>query len=298
MPKLYSISEVKRILNKHGLKANKNLGQNFLVDANILNKIVSTAGILKDDIVVEIGPGLGVLTCALAKRARRVISVEVDNKMISVLKENISSYKNVEIVHADALKTNFDALVKEKVFLNDKEVFSYKLVANLPYYITSPIVMHMLTNKFNLNTMVVMVQLEVAKRIVANSGNKDYGILSIAVQYYAEPKIVFKVPKTVFFPQPDVDSAVLKLSIKENPAVNAPNENLFFEVVRAAFANRRKKILNSLLYGMNLSKELIRKALEGAEINETQRGEDLSIIDFARLTSCILEVLQKNESNH
>ncbi|MCL0032918.1 16S rRNA (adenine(1518)-N(6)/adenine(1519)-N(6))-dimethyltransferase RsmA [Peptococcaceae bacterium] len=292
MPKLYSISEVKKILNKHNLKANKSLGQNFLVDANIVHKIVDAADILNDDIVVEIGPGLGVLTCALAEKAKKVIAVEIDSKIIPVLKENVEPYENIEIVHADALKINFDALVKEKAF-DDKEAFSYKLVANLPYYITSPVVMHMLTNKFNLNTMVIMVQLEVAKRIVAAPGSKDYGILSIAVQYYAEPKIVFKVPKTVFFPKPDVDSAVLELSIRKNPAVDVADESLFFKVIRAAFANRRKKILNSLLCGINLPKELIKKVLGEAGIDETQRGEDLSLDDFAKLADYVLRALSK-----
>ncbi len=284
MKGLCSPAKVTEILKRHQFRTNKKFGQNFLVDANIINKIVMAADISDDDLVVEIGPGIGVLTAALAKKARQVIAVEIDNKLIPILKETLAAYDNIEIVLADAMEVNFDRLIYNKT--NEGLGSSYKLVANLPYYITTPLIMHLLNNKFNIDSMVIMVQKEVALRMVANPNNKDYGALTVAVQYYTEPQILFKVPRTVFYPQPEVDSAVVRLKRRKTPAVKVADEKLFFQIVRAAFGQRRKTLLNALTGSkIELTKEEWLAILNKANIDPKRRGETLTLEEFALIAN-------------
>ena len=292
---LSSPAKVKEILNEYNFRIRKSLGQNFLIDANIITKIVQTAEIAGEDLVVEIGPGLGVLTTALAEKAQKVIAVEIDKKLMPVLKKNLADYNNTEVVQADALEVDFDLLVQSKTNgAFGAGAKSYKLVANLPYYITSPLIMHMLTNEFSLNTIVVMVQREVAQRMTANPGSKDYGVLSVAVQYYARAELAFKVPNTVFYPQPEVDSAVVKFTVRKQPAVYTKDEKLFFKVVRAAFAYRRKTLLNALSgSGFNITKNRWTTLLQEAGIEPGRRGETLSLEEFALLTNCLVQTISE-----
>lgn len=284
MKGLCSPAKVTEILKRHQFRTNKKFGQNFLVDANIIDKIVMAADISDDDLVVEIGPGIGVLTAALAKKARQVIAVEIDNKLIPILKETLAAYDNIEIVLADAMEVNFDRLIYNKT--NEGLGSSYKLVANLPYYITTPLIMHLLNNKFNIDSMVIMVQKEVSLRMVANPNNKDYGALTVAVQYYTEPQILFKVPRTVFYPQPEVDSAVVRLKRRKTPAVKVADEKLFFQIVRAAFGQRRKTLLNALTGSkIELTKEEWLAILNKANIDPKRRGETLTLEEFALIAN-------------
>ncbi len=287
MGELTSPKKVREILSRYHFKTRKSLGQNFLVDNNIISKIVSAAEITDQDLVVEIGPGLGVLTSALAQRAQKVVALELDNKLIPILEETLASHKNIEVVPADAMEVNFDQLVHEKTrgsFGGGAK--GYKVVANLPYYITTPLIMHMLTNNFNINSMVLMMQREVARRLAAAPGNKDYGSLTVAVQYYTEASLAFGVPRTVFYPQPEVDSAVVKLTKRKSPAVEVVDQELFFKVVRAAFGKRRKTILNALSSSnIGATKEQVDLLLGQSGIDPKRRGETLTLEEFALLSN-------------
>ncbi|MBM7855180.1 16S rRNA (adenine1518-N6/adenine1519-N6)-dimethyltransferase [Desulfohalotomaculum tongense] len=287
MGELSSPAKVKEILSRYHFRTKKTLGQNFLIDGNIIEKIVQTAGVSDNDMVVEIGPGIGVLTSTLAQKAQRVLAVEIDKKLQPILEETLAPYDNVDVVFADAMETNFDRLVYNKSSGRfGAGADSYKLVANLPYYITTPLIMHMLTNKFNLNTLVIMVQKEVGMRMAASPGSKDYGALTVAVQYYTDAEIAFKVPKTVFYPRPEVDSVVVKLRTRRTPPVQVKDENLLFQVVRAAFGKRRKTLLNALAgSGIDLNKKQWTDLLKGLEIDPKRRGETLSMKEFASIAN-------------
>lgn len=270
------------ILKKYGFSFKKSLGQNFLIDPNILRNIVGHADLTKDSAAIEVGPGIGALTEHLARQAGKVMSFEIDQRLLPVLEDTLSPYDNVKIVHSDVLKADVKQLI-------DTELAGYEdimVVANLPYYVTTPILMKLLTDGLPLRGFVVMMQKEVADRISAKPGTKAYGSLSIAVQYYCTAEVAMIVPKTVFMPQPNVDSAVLKLIRHDNPPVTVKDENFFFEVTRAAFAQRRKTILNNLqsqLPNGKANKENILAALAAANVEPTRRGETLSIEEFGRL---------------
>lgn len=286
MVELSSVSQLRQVLNKYSFYFRKRWGQNFLVDSNIIRKIINAANISPDDIIIEIGPGAGILTYLLAKNAKKVIAIEVDKRLSPVLNENLDGLNNVELIFEDALKVDFDHLASwQKEDCTD--TMSYKLVANLPYNITTPILMHLLQNSFHFSSLVVMVQREVAARLAAAPGSKDYGALSIAVQYYTIPKILFQVPHNVFFPAPGVDSTVVRLTRRDRPAVEIPKEDLFFRLVRGAFNQRRKTILNALS-GSLLVPEFSRQAweliLKNARIDPNRRGETLTLEEFAVLT--------------
>ncbi len=279
MERLISPRVTKEIISKYGFKFSKSLGQNFLIDENILFKIIDGADITEDDVVLEIGPGIGTLTQGLAEKASKVVAVEIDKKLIPILKQTLSPYTNVEIINNDVLKLDLLKLVKEKS--PNKPV---KVIANLPYYVTTPIVMKFLEEKIPLENMVVMIQKEVADRMQAKPGTKDYGALSVAVQYYSEPKIITKVPRTVFMPQPNVESTVIKLEILKEPRVKVPNEQLMFNIVKAAFGKRRKTLLNALTSStLGLDKDTVRNILKESGIKEERRGETLSIEEYAIL---------------
>jgi 16S rRNA (adenine1518-N6/adenine1519-N6)-dimethyltransferase len=281
---------VRGLLRRYNIACRKSLGQNFLVDANIINKILQESALTRDDLVLEIGPGLGALTGEAAQKAGRVVAVEIDRGLLPVLAETLAGAGNVEVIEGDALKTDFDRLAAEQtggVFGRDAK--PYKLLGNLPYYITSPLLMHLLLNRFNFSQAIVMVQLEVAERLDAVPGNKQYGSLSVAVQYFTETKLLFKVPRTVFFPTPEVDSAVLRLTRRSRPAVEVEDEKTFFKVVRAAFGQRRKTLLNSLVgAGLGPDKGAWQKILATCGLAPSRRGETLTLAEFAALTKAYL----------
>ncbi|AOF48223.1 16S rRNA methyltransferase [Tetragenococcus halophilus] len=277
-------SKTKEILVRHGFTLKKSLGQNFLTDPNILHKIVAAAEITKNNNVIEVGPGIGALTEHLAQKANQVLAFEIDQRLIPVLADTLQAFENVTIVNQDVLQTD---LVKttEKVFTKDLPV---KVVANLPYYITTPIMMHFLESDLAVHQMIVMLQKEVAERINAKPGTKDYGSLTIAVQYYMATEISLIVPKTVFVPQPKVDSALLKLTRRKQPKVQVTNEKAFFKLTKAAFQLRRKTLWNNLqhAYGKEtVTKTRLKKSLAEAEIDPSRRGETLSLEEFARLSN-------------
>lgn len=277
------------ILKKYGFSFKKSLGQNFLIDPNILRNIVGHADLTKDSAAIEVGPGIGALTEHLARQAGKVVSFEIDQRLLPVLEDTLSPYDNVEIIHSDILKAN----VKEVI---DTQLAGYEdimVVANLPYYVTTPILMKLLMEGLPLRGMVVMMQKEVADRISAKPGTKAYGSLSIAVQYYMQAEIAMIVPKTVFMPQPNVDSAVLRLIRHDAPPVHVKDEDFFFTVTKAAFAQRRKTLLNNLqsqLPNGKARKEEILVALEEAGIEPTRRGETLSIEEFGKLSDHLLPI--------
>ncbi|MDR7857597.1 16S rRNA (adenine(1518)-N(6)/adenine(1519)-N(6))-dimethyltransferase RsmA [Tissierella sp.] len=279
--RLYSPSRVKEVLERHGFKFSKSLGQNFLIDGNIVRKIVSEGNITSNDYVLEIGPGMGTLTEELALRAKKVVAVELDNTLLPVLDETLGKYHNVEIVHGDILKIDIGKLIEEK--LDNGPV---KVVANLPYYVTTPIIAKLIEDNLNLESIIVMVQKEVAERMASGPGGKEYGSLSIFVNFYSNPEIVVKVPKTVFMPQPKIDSAVIKLTLKkELPEID---RDKFFKVVKAAFSKRRKTIINALSsYGFNIEKEIIKDALEVSNIRLEERAENLSVEDFIKISKSL-----------
>ncbi|MEE0451550.1 16S rRNA (adenine(1518)-N(6)/adenine(1519)-N(6))-dimethyltransferase RsmA [Peptacetobacter sp.] len=282
MDRLSSHRATKDIVDKHGFKFSKSLGQNFLIDDNVIDKIIDGARVKEGDKVIEVGPGIGTLTREMAKRAEKVVAVEIDKNLIPILKETLSDFDNTEVVNEDILKVDINKLVDEK--LSGGPV---KLIANLPYYITTPIVMKFLEEDIPVTDIVVMVQKEVADRMNAVPSTKDYGALSVAVQYYCDTEIVAKAPRHMFIPQPKVDSTVIGLHIREEKKYKADNEQLFFKTVKAAFGQRRKTLLNSLSSMGVLDKAKIKEVLAEAGIDEKRRGETLSIEEFANLSNII-----------
>lgn len=287
--------DTRSILKKYGIRPTKSLGQNFLTDEGILKRIAATAELTGDDLVLEIGPGLGSLTAQLAESAGRVLAVEIDRHLIPALNEILKNYSNIHIIHADILR--IDAEAELKPYLKDENGRDRKLkiVANLPYYITTPVIMKLLESGLKAKTMVFMVQKEVADRMRADPGGKDYGSLSVAVQYYSKPSVVFEVPPHSFIPQPDVYSSVIKLDIYDKAPVDLKDRELFFRLVKAAFGQRRKTLANALNNArfFGLDKEEIKRVLSAADIGENQRGETLSIEQFARLSNLICSSREK-----
>ncbi|MFM1546089.1 16S rRNA (adenine(1518)-N(6)/adenine(1519)-N(6))-dimethyltransferase RsmA [Streptococcus mutans] len=277
------------ILERHGFTFKKSFGQNFLTDTNILQKIVDTAEIDKTVNVIEIGPGIGALTEFLAENAAEVMAFEIDDRLVPILADTLRDFDNIKVVNEDILKSDLQTRIKE--FANPD--LPIKVVANLPYYITTPILMHLIESKIPFAEFVVMMQKEVADRISAQPNTKAYGSLSIAVQYYMTAKIAFIVPHTVFVPAPNVDSAILKMTRREQPLVQVQDEDFFFRVGKAAFVHRRKTLWNNLTSHFGKSEEVkvkLEQALEAADIKPSIRGEALTITDFARLADALREV--------
>lgn len=277
------------IIKKHGLKLTKSLGQNFLNDDSIVTKIVDVADIDNKTLALEIGPGIGSMTRELAVRAAGVVAIEIDKHLIPALNDNLSSYSNISIINQDVMKADIDAILceyKEK-YIADK----VKVVANLPYYITTPIIMRFLEEIKGIDTLVFMVQKEVAQRMVSKPGTKDYGALSVAVQFYSDPKIIFEVPPHCFIPQPEVTSTIIKLEILSKPPVVVADKGLYFKLVKAAFGQRRKTLMNALANSgfFNRNKEEIRQLLESMGLKENIRGEVLSIQQFGELSNLLAE---------
>ena len=274
------------ILQKYNFNFQKKFGQNFLIDTNILEKIIDSAEITKDDCVLEIGPGIGTMTQYLAERAGEVVAVEIDKNLIPILSDTLSSYDNVTIINEDILKVDINALCQEKN--GGKPI---KVVANLPYYITTPIIMGLFESHVPLKSITVMVQKEVADRMQVGPGTKDYGALSLAVQFYAKPEVVCQVPPTCFIPKPGVGSAVIRLTRYGETHVQVKDENKMFALIRAAFNQRRKTLMNALgnASGINVSKDAVAQAIEAMNLSPTIRGEALTLEQFAQLSDLLFK---------
>lgn len=272
------------VLQKYDFNFQKKFGQNFLIDTSVLDRIIDAACIGKDDLVLEIGPGIGTMTQYLCEHARKVVAVEIDKNLIPILEDTLSEYENVSVINEDILKVDINKLVQEKN--NGRPI---KVVANLPYYITTPIIMGLFESKVPLSSITIMVQKEVADRMQAGPGTKDYGALSLAVQYFAKPQIVANVPPNCFMPRPKVGSAVIRLTRFEQPPVEVQDEEMLFRIIRASFNQRRKILTNSLVNGgIPVSKEELLDCLEQMELSPTIRGEALTLEQFACLTDYIV----------
>ncbi|MGF7185230.1 16S rRNA (adenine1518-N6/adenine1519-N6)-dimethyltransferase [Desulfitispora alkaliphila] len=273
------------IIDKYKLKMSKSLGQNFLIDDNVRQKIVDAGELSPEKVVVEIGPGIGVLTQAIAEQVEKVIAVELDKRLVPVLAETLGEYSNVEVINNDVLKVNLEELVLERA-----NTQKFTVISNLPYYITTPIIMGLLEKNYPIEIMVFMMQKEVADRIVAKPGTKAYGSLSVAVQYYTETELVTKVPQNVFIPKPDVESAVVKFVRRPKPPISLASEEVFFKVLKAGFAQRRKTLYNTLKGNLNIEGEDLLNALEQAGIDSKRRAETLSMDEFAALANEINKI--------
>jgi 16S rRNA (adenine1518-N6/adenine1519-N6)-dimethyltransferase len=276
----------KEIIAKYGFSFKKSLGQNFLIDRNVLNNIVAAAGLDETKGALEIGPGIGALTGRLAETAGRVTAVEIDQRLIPILNDIFADEKHVSVIHGDVLKLDLAELFRKQF----DGLSGVSVVANLPYYVTTPILMKLLEERLPLENIVVMIQKEVAQRMAAKPGGKEYGSLSVAVQYYCVPELVCTVPHTVFIPQPNVDSAVIKLALRDKPAVDVPDEDFFFRVVQASFAQRRKTLANNLTAFVGKeNREALNGLLTGIGIDPVRRGETLSLEEFGRLSEALLD---------
>ena len=275
-----------QVLQKYGFNFQKKFGQNFLIDANILENIIEAAEVTKEDCVLEIGPGIGTMTQYLAEHAREVIAVEIDKNLIPILGDTLSAYDNVTVINEDNLKVDIKKIVQER-----NAGKPIKVVANLPYYITTPIIMGLFESHVPLDSITIMVQKEVADRMQVGPGTKDYGALSLAVQYYAKPKVMLTVPASCFMPRPNVDSAVIKLTRYQDLPVKAQDEKFMFDVIRASFNQRRKTLVNGLTNatGLKVTKMSVLSALERMQLPETIRGEALTLEQFAQLADILLE---------
>ena len=274
------------VIQKYQFAFQKRFGQNFLIDAHVLEKIVSAAGITKDDCVLEIGPGIGTMTQYLAESAGQVIAVEIDTNLLPILADTLKDYSNVKVINQDILKVDINELVKE--YNNGRPI---KVVANLPYYITTPIIMGLFESNVPIDNITVMVQKEVADRMQVGPGSKDYGALSLAVQYYASPYIVSNVPPNCFIPRPNVGSAVIRLTRYQEPPVQVKDPKLMFKLIRASFNQRRKTLQNGLNNSpeISFSKEEITKAIESLGVSPSVRGEALSLEQFAQLANYFVQ---------
>ncbi len=284
MKNLSDINVIKSVMARHGVTFNKGLGQNFLVDPEVCPAMAEAAGLNENTCAIEIGPGVGVLTAELAKRAGKVLSFEVDDRLLPVLKETLADFTNVEIINQDVMKADLKGIIEEKCAGMDVVV-----CANLPYYITSPIIMLLLESRLPLKSITVMVQKEAADRLCAEVGSRDGGAVTVAVNYYAESEKLFFVPRDSFLPPPKVNSEVIRLTVRENPPVNVKNEADFFKTVKAAFSQRRKTAENSISSGTGIKKDVIAQALAEAGLEKTVRAEKLTMEDFANLAQLIFE---------
>lgn len=273
-------NEVSRLLSEQGFSFKKSLGQNFIIDGTVCPRMADAA-CDGDTGVLEVGPGAGVLTASLAERAKKVVAVELDERLRAVLNKTLAEYNNVEVVFGDIMKTDVETLIKER-FSDCKRVC---VCANLPYYITSPVIMHLLESRLPIDDIVVMVQKEAAQRLCARIGTRDAGAVTVAVQYYADAELLFEIPRDSFLPPPKVDSAVIRLSLRENPPVAVSDEAHFFRFVKACFAQRRKTLLNTVSSTMGIPKDKLSSTLEGLGINPTVRGETLTIEQMAEISN-------------
>jgi len=277
MNNLSSKTHVINLLLKHNLKPKKRYGQNFLVDNFVIQKIITQAQITKNDLIIEIGPGLGVLTQELAKKAKNVCAIEIDTNFLSILSQNLADFKNIEIINADILKTDIRTILSRYTYTNAMAI------SNLPYYITTPIIFHILENNLPMSQLIFMIQKEVANRILAKPGTKDYGLLTLSLAYYAKAELIANVPANSFLPRPDVSSAVIKLTLNQNLTKSPKEKKAFFTITKAAFANRRKTLLNCLAFGLNISKQSSEELILSSGFSPTVRGEALCLEDFKKI---------------
>ena len=286
MEKLSNPQRTIEVIKKYEFCFQKKFGQNFLIDGHVLDKIIDGAGVTKDDMVLEIGPGIGTMTQYLAEAAGKVVAVEIDRNLLPILQETLADSGNVKVIHADVLSLDLEKLVQE-----ENGGRPIKVVANLPYYITTPIIMALFEQHVPLANVTVMVQKEVAARMKSGPGSKDYGALSLAVQYYAEPYIVANVPCNCFMPRPNVDSAVIRLTRYEEPPVQVKDEKMLFKIIRASFNQRRKTLQNGLNNSseLNFTKDQIAAAIAEAGFSPSVRGEALTLEQFAKLTDILLK---------
>lgn len=282
MRNLSDINVIKSVMGKHGVTFNKGLGQNFLVDPAVCPAMAEAAGLNENTCAIEIGPGVGVLTAELAKRAGRVLSFEVDNRLLPVLAETLSDFNNVEIINEDVMKADLPKIIEEKC-----KGMEISVVANLPYYITSPIIMLLLESKLPIKNITVMVQKEAADRLCAEVGSRDGGAVTVAVSYYSESEKLFFVPRDSFLPPPKVNSEVIQLTVRKEPPVKVENEEFFFKLVKAAFSQRRKTAENSISAGLGINKSIVAEALENAGLERTVRAEKLTMEDFEALSKLL-----------
>ncbi|MEG2199021.1 MAG: 16S rRNA (adenine(1518)-N(6)/adenine(1519)-N(6))-dimethyltransferase RsmA [Anaerovorax sp.] len=282
---LYAPSTIKAIRDKHGFKLSKSLGQNFLTDKNIIDKIIDGSHIGSGDLVIEIGPGMGVLTHAAALEAGKVIAIELDRNLIPILADTLKEHDNIEIINQDILKTDLKELLKQNTEIKGQKRDGVKIIGNLPYYITTPIIMKILEDGVPADSITIMLQKEVAERIKAGPGSKTYGAISVAVQYYCEVAHVANVPREVFFPPPKVDSMVIRLDIRKEKAISLLDEPTFFSVIKFGFGQRRKTLLNSLTGVCGFSKEQVDQALRKVNVDPIRRAETLSMEEFAAVAN-------------
>lgn len=284
MSKIYE--ETKFLMKKYGITTNKKLGQNFLIDDNVIKQIVESSYLTSEDLVIEIGPGLGTLTKELLEKAGKVICIELDNRMISILKDRFFMYKNFEIINEDVLKVDLERLIKENK--ENGQIKNIKIVANLPYYITTPIIMKLLEEKLDIESITVMIQKEVADRLAEIPGGKNGGAITYTVYYYAKVEEILTVPNYSFIPKPEVESEVIKLTLRKEPVIEVKDEKKFFELIKVSFMQRRKTFLNAISNStLNISKEKIEQILKDLNIDTRVRGEALTIEQFAEIAKRI-----------
>lgn len=290
--KLYAPSTIRSIKDKYGFKLSKSLGQNFLTDKHIIDKIIEDSFIGEQDLVIEIGPGIGVLTHEAAEAAGKVIAVEIDKNLIPILQETLKEHDNVEIINRDILKTDLNEVIDANSLINGKERTGVKIIGNLPYYITTPIIMKILEDGVRADSITIMMQKEVADRIKAEAGTKAYGALSVAVQYYCTVTHVVNAPKEVFVPNPKVDSTVIRLDIRKEKPVTLKDEKLFFQCIKAGFGQRRKTMSNSLTGVNGMSKADVGEVLNLIGIDPGRRAETMNIEEFAMLANAVYEKMK------
>lgn len=284
--KLYSPSTIKIIMEKYGFNFSKKLGQNFLIDKNTIENICIKSDIDEKDGIIEIGPGIGVLSYELCKRAKKVVLIELDKRLIPILEENLEEFKNKHIIQADVLNIDLKKVIEDEFI--SKGIKTIKVVANLPYYITTPIIMKLLEDNLKIDSIIVMIQKEVAERLVSEPGKKEYGSITVSVKYYSEPNIVLNVPSAVFMPRPKVDSSVVRMKIKKEKDIELEDEKFFFKVIKLAFGQRRKTLLNTLSnLDDKLEKQKIKKILEENGVESKRRGETLSLKEFALVSNLL-----------
>ncbi len=282
------LEETKFIMKKYGIKANKSLGQNFLINSEVVENIIESSEISEEDLVIEIGPGLGTLTKYLLERAKKVLCIELDTRMINILKDRFGNYENFEVINADILKVNLNEIIKEN--RNTAQIQDVKIVANLPYYITTPIIMKLLEDKLDIKSITVMIQKEVADRLIETPGGKDTGAITYSVYYYCNSEKIMEVPNSSFIPEPEVTSEVIKMNLRDEPVVKLENPKIMFMIIKSAFMQRRKTLLNALTNAkVFISKEEGLEILKKLNLGENVRAENLSIQDFAKIAEAISE---------
>ena len=286
------LEETRSIMKRYNIRANKSLGQNFLINNEVVENIISSSEISKEDMVIEIGPGLGTLTKYLLEKAGKVLCIELDTKMIRILQDRFWQYNNFELINADILKVNLNEIITENK--KDGKIKNVKIVANLPYYITTPIIMKLLEEKLDIKSITVMIQKEVADRLIETPGGKNTGAITYTVYYYCESEKIMEVPNSSFIPEPEVTSEVIKLNLRNEPAVDIKNTKVLFMIIKSAFMQRRKTLLNALTNTkVFINKEEGTQILKKLNLNENVRAEELAIQDFANITKIIIERSQK-----